>query len=140
MKTWQWLLVSFFTLCLVGVRYSENILFYDPFLQYFKGDGRHFPNFEWGKLIMSHLFRFLLNLGFSLGVIHFIFLNKKWTLQAGIIIGFSFLIFLPAYLYCLYTQFEYGELLAFYLRRMVIQPILILILIPIFYYLKQRKI
>lgn len=140
MKHWQWLLVAFFTLCLIGVRYGEDQLFYDPFLPYFKGNGQYFPNFEWGKLIVNHIFRFLLNLGFSLGIIHFIFLNKKWTLQAGIIIGFSFLIFFPAYLYFIYTEFSFGEMISFYLRRMVIQPVLMLILVPVFYYLKSKNL
>lgn len=134
MKNIKWFFVAFFTLCLVGVRVLESKIFYDPILIYFKSQNTPFPELKWIPLIMSHLFRFLLNFIFSLGVIHSLFLNKKWTFQAGILILLSFVIFFPIYLYCLYTEFSFGELFTFYIRRIIIQPITLLLLVPIFYY------
>lgn len=136
MKYLKWIGVVFFTLCLIGVRVMETKIFYDPFLDFFRSTYKTFPQFEWSDIIISHFFRFSLNLIFSLGIIHFLFLNKRWTLQAGLLIISSFIIFFPIYIYCLYTHFEFGELFAFYVRRIVIQPIPILILIPLFYYRK----
>ena len=122
--------------------WSENgRKFYDPFLDFFKSNIQQekFPSFDWGKIIFSHILRFLLNLIFSLGVIYFLFLNKKWTIQTGGLIILSFIFFFPIYLYCLYSHFEFGELFTFYIRRIIIQPIPLLVLIPMFYYLKKKQ-
>lgn len=137
MKYLNWIGVVLLTFALIGVRILEDKIFYDPFLDFFRTTKRIFPSFEWSKIILSHIFRFSLNLSFSLGIIHLLFLDRKWTLQAGGIIISSFLIFFPIYLYCLYTQFGFGELFAFYVRRIVIQPIILLIIVPLFYYRKH---
>lgn len=137
MKYWQWLLIAGFTLCLVGVRYWETTLFYDPFLAYFKGKTEGIPSFEWKPLIVSHLFRFFLNFIFSLAIIHFFFLNRQWTIQAGMVILALFFIIFPFYLYSIANELYFGELFTFYLRRMVIQPVMVLIMVPVFFYLKK---
>ena len=106
------------------------------FLPNWSENGRK-SNFLWP--FFSHILRFLLNLIFSLGVIYFLFLNKKWTIQTGGLIILSFIFFFPIYLYCLYSHFEFGELFTFYIRRIIIQPIPLLVLIPMFYYLKKKQ-
>ena len=139
MKILNWVLVFVAVLGLISVRLLENKLFYDPFLDFFKGNYKvnEIPKFVWEKLIISHFFRFLLNLFFSALVIHFMFLNKKWTQQAIVLIDLAFLFFLPIYLWCLYTKMEIGFLFTFSVRRFVIQPIILLLIIPIFYYRKK---
>ena len=133
------ILVALCIIGLVGVRVLESKIFYDPFLKYFASTSSNpaFPHFEWGKLITSHLFRFLLNLIFSLGIVHFLFLNKKWTFQAMVLITLSFALFFPIYLYSVYTEFSFGNLFSFYIRRFVIQPLPILLIVPLFYYRKN---
>ncbi len=139
MKILNWVLVFVAVLGLISVRLLENKLFYDPFLDFFKGNYKvnEIPKFVWEKLIISHFFRFLLNLFFSALVIHFMFLNKKWTQQAIVLIALAFLFFFPIYLWCLYTKMEIGFLFTFSVRRFVIQPIILLLIIPIFYYRKK---
>ena len=139
MKILNWILVFVGILGLVSVRFLEDKIFYDPFLAFFKGDYKvaQIPEFLWGKLIISHFFRFFLNLFFSAVVIHFMFLNKKWTQQAVVLITVAFLFFFPIYLWCLHTKMEIGYLFTFSVRRFVIQPIILLLIIPIFYYRKK---
>ena len=139
MKILNWILVFVGILGLVSVRFLEDKIFYDPFLAFFKGDYKvaQIPEFLWGKRIISHFFRFFLNLFFSAVVIHFMFLNKKWTLQAVVLITVAFLFFFPIYLWCLYTKMEIGYLFTFSVRRFIIQPIILLLIIPIFYYRKK---
>ncbi|MDO4762873.1 MAG: exosortase F system-associated protein [Flavobacteriaceae bacterium] len=139
MKNLNWIWVGIFICCLIGVRVLESDIFYDPFLNYFKTSHSPFPEFEWGRIIISHIFRFFLNFIFSLEIIHFLFKNEKWTFQAGVLILSCLAIFFPIYLYCLYTEFQFGELFAFYIRRIVIQPIPVLLLVPIFYYRKSLE-
>lgn len=124
---------------LIGVRMVETRLFYDPFLYYFHRMGEiPMPVVEWPKLIGSHLLRFALNLLFSLVVVHFMFKNKTWTMQAAVLITLVFVITFPLYLFAVYTDFKIGFLFSFYIRRFVIQPLILLLIIPLFYYRKQH--
>ena len=139
MKILNFILVFAGILGLISVRFLEDKIFYDPFLEFFKADYKvaQVPDFIWGKLILSHFFRFALNLIFSAIVVHFMFLNKKWTIQAVFLMSVAFLFFFPIYLWCLYSKMEIGYLFTFSVRRFVIQPIILLLIIPIFYYRKK---
>lgn len=139
MKILSWFLVIIGVFGLIGVRALEDRIFYDPFLNYFHEANKNiaFPDFEWGKLIVGHLFRFILNLFFSCVIIHFIFKNKEWTMQGALLITIIFAITFPIYLYCISDRFEIGYLFSFYMRRFVIQPLILLLIIPLFYYRKQ---
>lgn len=139
MKNINWLIVILGVLGLISVRIVEDTLFYDPFLRFFRHSSQElpFPDYEWGKLILHHLFRFSLNFIFSLLIIHFIFKRRDWTIQAGAMILLVFVIALPLYLYCLHTEFSIGYLFSFYTRRFVIQPLIVLLIIPMYYYRKH---
>ncbi|KFC24317.1 exosortase F system-associated membrane protein [Chryseobacterium sp. FH1] len=132
----RWILVLIGVCGLIGIRALENEIFYDPFLSYFRSADHTavFPEFEWGKLVVGYLFRFLLNTFFSLLIIHYLFQNIKWTKQAFLLIALIFLIVFPIYLFCIYDKFQFGYLFSFYIRRFVIQPLTLLLIIPIFYY------
>jgi len=139
MKILNWFLVIIGVVGLISVRALEDKIFYDPFLNYFHEADKSlaFPSFEWGKLIMGHIFRFTVNLVFSCLIIHFLFKNKEWTVQGAFLITIIFLITFPIYLYSIYDKFEIGYLFSFYMRRFVIQPLILLLIIPMFYYRKQ---
>ena len=139
MKILNWFLVAVAILGLVGVRMVEGELFYDPFQQYLHLASKHapFPDFNWLPLILNYLFRFGLNLLLSAAVVFLIFKNKQWTLQAVVLMLIVFAITFPIYLYCIQTQFEIGYLFSFYMRRFVIQPLILLLIIPLFYYRKH---
>ena len=140
MKNIRWLLVVLGVFGLVGVRMIEEQLFYDPFLQYFQEANKYSqPEFLWGKLIINYVFRFVLNLSFSMVVIHFLFNNTRWTIQGAVLMFLVFAVTLPVYLYCLYTEMEVGHLFTFYMRRFVIQPLILLLIIPLFYYRKHLE-
>ncbi|AZB31117.1 exosortase F system-associated membrane protein [Chryseobacterium balustinum] len=142
MRILSWFLVILGVCGLMGVRILEDQIFYDPFLNYFHEGNKNisFPEFEWGKLIVSHLFRFILNLFFSCIIIHFLFKNKDWTVQGAVLISIIFAITFPIYLYCIYDRFDIGYLFSFYMRRFVIQPLILLLIVPLFYYRKQMML
>lgn len=139
MKILNWLLVIAGICGLISVRMLEDKIFYDPFLEYFHEAIKNiaFPHFEWGKLIAGHLFRFMLNLALSCLIIQCLFKNRRWTVQAALLITIIFVITFPIYLYCIYDKFELGYLFSFYMRRFVIQPLALLLIVPMFYYRKQ---
>ncbi len=135
----RWILVLAGVIGLIAVRGLEDKIFYDPFLAYFRlaDQSASFPEFVWAKLIFSYLFRFGFNTFFSLVIIHFLFQNKEWTKQAFILILLVFAIVFPIYLFCIYDEFRFGYLFSFYVRRFVIQPLTLILIIPIFYYRKK---
>lgn len=139
MKIFNWLIVVLAIAGLIGVRFVEDKIFYDPFLDYFHAASKKaiFPDFQWGKLILNYVFRFLLNLIFSAVAVHFIFKNFKWTMQAIVLMLIVFAVTFPIYLYCISDRFEIGYLFSFYMRRFVIQPLILLLIIPLFYYRKN---
>ena len=139
MKLLKWLLVGLAIFGLIAVRMVEGELFYDPFQNFFHLANKQapFPEFNWLPLILNYLFRFTLNLLLSAAVVYFIFKNKQWTLQAVVLMLIVFAITFPIYLYCIQTQFEVGYLFSFYMRRFVIQPLILLLIIPLFYYRKH---
>ena len=139
MKILNWILATIAIFGLISVRMVEDQIFYDPFQAFFHLANKHapFPDFKWMPLILNYLFRFGLNLILSAAVIYFIFKNKKWTLQAVVLMLIVFAITFPLYLYCIYTKFDIGYLFSFYMRRFVIQPLILLLIIPLFYYRKH---
>ena len=136
MSFFRWIFVLVGIAGLIGVRMIEDRAFYDPFLTFFHEASRDakFPDFEWTKLVISHIFRFVLNLFFSLIIIQALFNRKRWTIQAGILITLVFAITFPIYLICVAGKFEIGYLFSFYIRRFVIQPLILLLVVPLFYY------
>ena len=135
----RWIAVLSGIAGLIGVRVLEDSLFYDPFLDYFglASKTAAFPAFEWLPLILNYIFRFLLNLVFAAIIIQALFQNKKWTVQGLVLMAIVFLVTLPIYLYCIHTGFGIGYLFSFYMRRFVIQPLILLLIIPMFYYRKN---
>lgn len=127
--------------CLILVRAFETQLFYDPFLAFFKGDfyNKEFPDYDLARVILNVASRFLLNSILSILIIWFLFWNKQYVKYACyILIGF-FIVLLPIYIICIENQFQLGENFGFYIRRFLIQPYLLLILIPAFYYHQQKQ-
>lgn len=126
--------------CLILVRKFETDLFYDPFLDYFKGDfyNAEFPQYELGKIILHIVFRYSLNSVISLGIIWFLFQNLKYVKFSATVLLFFLIILLPVYIYFIENKFHLGENIGFYIRRFLIQPLLLLILIPAFFYQRQK--
>lgn len=141
MRNVKWLLVVLGIVGIVGVRVVEDALFYDPFLDFFRGiaSTNNFPEYNLWKLILSHVFRFILNLVFSALILQGFFKNSVWTKQGILLMLIVFAFVLPLYIYCVVTQFSVGELFSFYVRRFLIQPLVLIVLVPMFYYRKNLE-
>lgn len=127
-------------LALIFVRKFETSLFYDPLLLFFKQkDFNHQipPEFNLIKLTTSLIFRYGLNSIITLVIIYLWYNDKKITKVCSYILGIGFLIFISLYLFSLLTNFSLGYMPTFYIRRVLIQPIFLLLLIPAIYYYKN---
>lgn len=131
--------VFLFVLGLVLIRFFEGRLFYDPFLTFFKTDfqNKSIPDYNFFKLFANLTLRFFLNSIFSLGLIYVLFQNKQ-ILKLSIGLYLLFYVVLIT-LFFLEISFFNDFLLLFYTRRFLIQPILLILFIPAFYYQKKNQ-
>lgn len=134
----KWLkfgIVSVLILGLILVRKYEEVLFYDPFLWYFKHSERTiFPIVDFPRLYASLSFRYALNALLSVLIIAVWFQNKQYTKFTIVTLIAGFVVLLPLYHLAILDKFELGANIGFYIRRFLIQPMFVLILIPAFLY------
>ncbi|EJG00769.1 exosortase F system-associated membrane protein [Flavobacterium sp. F52] len=121
------------------IRTFERKLFYDPFLVYFNADFQSipYPPVENLKLFAGLFFRYFLNSILSLGLIYALFQDRD-ILKFSLLIYSVFLVVFLLMFYIILEYFPGGSWLLFYVRRFLIQPILILLFIPGFYYQLQK--
>ena len=122
---------------LVLVRQYEYRFFYDPFMYFFEqnyqsGNSLTIPN----KLFANVFFRFLVNTAISLVILWVAFRNKGIIKFAGLIYAAFFVVLFPLFVYLMQNVEPDDYLAAFYVRRFLAHPVLILILLPAFFYYK----
>ncbi len=135
-KTSKILIIIFLFFLLVLVRFFAFNFLYDPFITYFEQDflKESIPEFNSYKLFFHLLIRYSINTIISLAIIWVAFQNKS-MIRFSIkfyFIAFLFLSFL--FFVILNSDLKQGYLLAFYVRRFLIHPLFVLILLPAFYY------
>lgn len=140
-KSTRYIFVFFLIILLVLIRQFEDILFYDPYLSFFKNDYLYIdsPRRETFKLVIYTTLRYLLNSSISLGILYLAFMDKS-------VIKFSVLVYVVAYvlltivfLYFVINPRKEDYYLFFNIRRFLIQPILLLLLLPAFYYNRLKR-
>lgn len=126
---------------LVLIRASENMLFYDPLLEFFKADYKilPLPIMDLFALQASIAFRFFLNTLISLGILYLVFRDSEIIKLSVILYVILFAVFFMAFCFIVYTSEGLGDhMILFYVRRFLIQPLFLLILIPAFYFQKYK--
>lgn len=128
-------------LLLVLIRYFEDTLFYDPYLQFFKNDYLYIdsPRRETLKLTLFTSLRYGLNTIISLSILYILFRSKGMLRFSLIIYAFAYVFLIAAFLYFVINPRQEDYYLFFNIRRFLIQPIILLVLLPAFYYHKLQK-
>jgi exosortase F-associated protein len=128
-------------LMLVCIRFFEDVLFYDPYLQFFENDYLYIdsPRRETLKLVAFTTLRYVLNSLISLGVLYVVFKSKSIIKFSVLVYSFSYFILLIAFLYFVINPRQEDYYLFFNMRRFLIQPIILLILLPAFYYNRLKR-
>ena len=131
-------LVSLLFVLLIAVRAFQANLFYDPLIVYFKNDYLYtgIQNIVVWKLVINMFFRYLINSVISLGIIWVLFERKEYLRFASYFLMIAFVILIAVFVIFIKDNFESGYLLPFYIRRFIIHPLFLLILLPAFYYQK----
>jgi exosortase F-associated protein len=125
---------------LIVVRFYENDLFYDPLIQFFKVDhSTHMlPEFDMWNLLINVAIRFFINMAISLLILWFLFMKKEIIKISSLLYLAVFVVLLIAFIFLIFSKEMGGHLALFYVRRFLIQPLFLLLLIPAFYF--QKKI
>jgi exosortase F-associated protein len=139
-KSTRYILIGLSIIALAMIRFFEDYLFYDPYLQFFKNDYLYIdsPRRETFKLVMSTTLRFIMNSGISLGLLFLVFRDRGIIKFASLIFGLAYFVLLMAFLYFVINPNQDDYYLFFNIRRFLIQPIILLVLLPAFYYHKLR--
>ncbi|MEZ4874214.1 MAG: exosortase F system-associated protein [Flavobacteriaceae bacterium] len=128
-------------ICLVLVRAYASQLFYDPFIAFFRtgASTQALPEVNLPKLLLHLLFRYGINTGISLCILWILFQKKEIVQLSAYLYGILFLVLMGVFV-VLVNTFETGEyMLLFYVRRFLIHPLFLLLLIPAFYFQSNRK-
>ena len=126
---------------LVLIRAFENQLFYDPYLTFFQNDYLYIdsPRREIFKVTVFTSLRYFLNTVISLGILFVVFKDKNIIKFSAIMYVLAFFILMAMYLYFVVNPRQEDYYLFFNVRRFVIQPIILMVLLPAFYYNKLKS-
>lgn len=134
--------ITCLVILLILVRLFENELFYDPLINFYRYGGHlsmQLPQINFLKLLVFLSLRFWLNTLISLGIIFMIFRSTSMMRFATILFTILFIIGFTAFSFFYLTLNEQNVMTLFYIRRFLIHPIFILILLPAFYYYRLQK-
>lgn len=134
-------LVGILLILLILIRAFEDVLFYDPYLSFFKNDYLYIdnPRREVAKLVLFTTLRFALNTIISLSVLFLIFKDKSIIKFSALIYAVAFVLLLIPFLYFVVNPNQEDYYLFFNVRRFLIQPIGLILLLPAFYYYKLNR-
>ena len=140
-KVTRYICVGILFLLLVAVRGFEDILFYDPYLTFFENDYLYIdsPRREVAKLVLNTTLRFALNTIISLGILYLIFKDKSILKFSALVYAIAYVLLLIPFLYFVINPKQEDYYLFFNIRRFLIQPIILILLFPAFYYYKINR-
>jgi len=130
----RYLLIAFLVLVLILIRAFSPSLFYDPLLDYFKNDYLYkgIPKMDKLLYFKSLFLRYALNSIVSLAIIY-LFFKKKAFVRFAIWFYIVAFIILTALLFFVLKEGTSDYKLLFYIRRFLIHPVFLLLLLPAFY-------
>ncbi|MDP2067855.1 MAG: exosortase F system-associated protein [Lutibacter sp.] len=129
-------LIMLLFLMLILIRALVQPYFYDPLLDYFKHDylntSIHVLNFT--VYFLNIFYRYFLNTLISLAIIYLVFNDKKALYFSVKFYVLAFAVLSLMLFILLKFNVTQGYLLTFYVRRFLIQPLFVFLLLPAFYY------
>ncbi len=133
--------VVLLVLFLALIRLFEKHLFYDPFLEFFKGEFQNaqLPEYKSVPLFFGLVFRYFLNSALSIAVIHVVFKEVTLTKFTTVLYLVFFVLLIALFFGILKFSDHPDYMFLFYVRRFLIQPLFLVLFLPAFYYQKKNK-
>ncbi|APG61077.1 exosortase F system-associated membrane protein [Christiangramia salexigens] len=139
-KRYRFLQISVLVLVLAAIRYFEQDLFYDPLIMFFKSDYLLgiIPPMNMAELMMNLSLRYFLNTILSLLIIYLAFRDKGILKFSVILYAILYVVATSVFIFLVLNIEREHYLALFYVRRFLIHPLFLLILLPAFYYYRLR--
>ena len=140
-KTVRYILIFLLIVMLVLIRQFESVLFYDPYLVFFLFDYLYIdsPRQETFKLVAFTSLRYVMNTLISLGILYLAFMDKSIVKFSVLVYTVAYAILILIFLYFVINPKQEDYYLFFNVRRFLIQPVILLLLLPAFYYNRLKK-
>ncbi len=140
-KVTKYILLLILVMLLILIRFFEDVLFYDPYLEFFQNDYLYMdsPRREVAKVFGFTTLRFVLNTLISLAILFVVFIDKSIIKFSVLIYAIAFVLLMVLYLYFVVNPNQEDYYLFFNVRRFLIQPIFLILLLPAFYYHKIKN-
>jgi exosortase F-associated protein len=125
---------------LIVVYVFQRQLFFDPFQDFmYNPQQPQYPDFDETSYIISKIIRYALNDGFALLIIWGLFQNKTYMRFAMLVFAIGLFILLPLYLFLVLNHYQSTYTFLNHLHRLVLNPVIMMLLIPAFYYQQSLK-
>ena len=131
------ILITLLIIAFVLVRVVGKSIFYDPLIAFFHEPDysiHTLPQIELGKYLISLLARYAVNTGLTLALVYVIFQKIELVKFSAILYALVFLVLTPILLCFILNADKSQYQFLFYVRRMLIHPVLTLIYIPALVY------
>ena len=136
----KWLAIFLSLGLLILIRAFEDVLFYDPFLVFFKQEDQIFyPKINIVNLLFSFIVRYFLNSFFTLVILFFLFNDYSIVKFSSFLLMLFLLILLVLFFTFLFYFSENFKMILFYIRRFMIQPLFLVLFVPGFYFQQLVK-
>jgi len=139
-KTFTYGLSLLLFIGLLLIRYYEKTLFDDGLIDFFKHDylNQNLPAISIQKTFFTDVIRYFLNSFLSAGILY-LFFKQKGLIQFLLIFYTALLIVIGGYFIYAIKHYEAGQYIhLFYTRRVLIQPLALLLLFPALIYQKKE--
>lgn len=139
-KATKILLLFVLFVTLIAIRGYLSPYLYDPLRVYFKGNYRYhpIPSIQFGLYFFNVFLRYTLNTIVSLAIIYVAFESKDKLMFSIKFYVLAFVLLSIMLFVLLKFKIVEGHMLIFYVRRFLIQPLFVFILLPAFYYQKLK--
>lgn len=119
-------------------KFSSSL--YEPFEYFYDSGGlAGFPKeFDSVLYLGSISLKFLINMLLSVACVYFFFKDVGIARKAALVFVWVGLILIPMYFAMVHFEFPFGHLFAFYIRRIIIYPILLIVLLAGFEFLFSK--
>ena len=140
-KRYKIIIIGFMVLLLAAIRFFEDSLFYDPLIAFFRSDYLLgiIPPMNMAELMIHLSIRYALNSAISLGIIYIAFRNRSMLKFSVLLYALLYLGAVSAFIFLVLNIEREHYLALFYVRRFLIHPLFLLILLPAFYYYRISK-
>lgn len=125
---------------IIGVRYFEVALFQDELNDYFHSDFQNIPIPQLSIIesVASTSLRFLMNTVLSLWILWFLYKRETYVKASLWVYLFAYIILISSFVVLIQLDAQWVKMALFYVRRFLIHPLLLFILVAGCYFLKTK--